>query len=145
MLLQCLHSLCEGPLTGAFLSPPWAKKAETPSIIAANESSKPMLAGLVRAELKEATVRGVCNGMTKALHERTEATTRKMRNIITPECMSIAVSSRDCDEMAGGHPTDANLLISRERPAKTPAWRYMFCRSQHRMHSRFPRSRAQGG
>ena len=97
-----LHSLCGGPLTGAFLSPPLAKKAETPSIIAANESSKPMLAGLVRAELKEATVRGVCNGMTKALHERTEATTRKMRNIITPECMSIAVSERDCDEMWGG-------------------------------------------
>jgi hypothetical protein len=43
-----------------------------------------MLAGLVRAELKEATVRGVCNGMTKALHERTEATTMKMRNIISP-------------------------------------------------------------
>ena len=92
MLLQCLHSLCEGPLTGAFLSPPWAKKAETPSIMAARLSSKPMLAGLVRAELKEATVRGVCKGITKALHERTEATTRKMRNIITAECMSIAVS-----------------------------------------------------
>ena len=94
MLLQCLHSLCEGPLTGAFLSPPWAKKAETPSIIAANESSKPMLAGLVRAELKEATVRGVCNGMTKALHERTEATARKMRSIITADVVTIAVSDR---------------------------------------------------
>jgi len=76
-----LHSLCEGPLTGAFFGPPLAKKAETPSIIAARLSSKPMLAGLVRAELKEATGRGVCKGITKALHERTEATTRKTRNI----------------------------------------------------------------
>ena len=94
MRCHSLHSLCGGGLTGAFLSPPLAKKAETPSIMAANESSNPMLTGLVRAELKEATVRGVCIGITKALHERTEATARKMRSIITADVVTIAVSDR---------------------------------------------------
>ena len=94
MRCHSLHSLCGGGLTGAFLSPPLAKKAETPSIMAARESSKPMLAGLVRAELKEATVRGVCIGITKALHERTEATASTMRSIITADVVTIAVSDR---------------------------------------------------
>ena len=94
MRCHSLHSLCGGGLTGAFLSPPLAKKAETPSIIPARLSSKPMLTGLVRAELKEATVRGVCIGITKALHERTEATARKMRSIITADVVTIAVSDR---------------------------------------------------
>ena len=76
-----------GALTGAFLSPSLAKKAETPSIMPWRLSSNPMVTGPVRAELKEATVRGVCIGKTKALHERTEATTRKMRIIIARECV----------------------------------------------------------
>ena len=83
------------------MSPPWAKKAETPSIIAANESSKPMLAGLVRAELKEATVRGVCKGITKALHERTEATASTMRSIITAECGYDCGVGQIADEIIG--------------------------------------------
>ena len=50
-----LHSLCAGPRTGGFLvAPLLAKKAETESIIVARLSSKPMVAGPARAELKEA-------------------------------------------------------------------------------------------
>ena len=75
-----LHSLCAGPRTGGFLvAPLLAKKAETESIIVARLSSKPMVAGPARAELKEATVRGVCTGRTKALHDRTERRTTKRR------------------------------------------------------------------
>ena len=76
------------------MSPSLAKKAETPSISAARLSSSPMLTGLVRAELKEATVRGVCIGIIKALHERTEATARKMRSIITADVVTIVVLDR---------------------------------------------------
>ena len=101
MRCHSLHSLCGGGLTGAFLSPPLAKKAETPSIIPARLSSKPMLTGLVRAELKEATVRGVCIGITKALHERTEATASTMRSIITAECGYDCGVGQIADEMKG--------------------------------------------
>ena len=73
-----------------------AKKAETESIIVARLSSKPMVAGPARAELKEATVRGVCTGRTKALHDRTERRTTNRRIVyIGLDCRS------DCDESEG--------------------------------------------
>ena len=67
--------------TGGFLSPSLAKKAETPSIIAARLSSNPML-GWARAELNDAVVRGMCTGRTKALHDMTETSKSNMRAII---------------------------------------------------------------
>ena len=77
------------------VAPLLAKKAETESIIAARLSSKPMVAGPARAELKEATVRGVCTGRTKALHDRTERRTTKRRMCVGLDCRS------DCDESEG--------------------------------------------
>ena len=59
------------------MSPSLAKNAETPSIIAARLSSNPII-GWTRAELKEAMVRGVCRGTTKALDDMTETITINM-------------------------------------------------------------------
>ena len=64
------------------MSPSLAKNAETPSIIAARLSSNPII-GWTRAELKEAMVRGVCRGTTKALDDMTETITINMRAIIS--------------------------------------------------------------
>ena len=83
-----LHSPCAGPRTGGFfVAPLLAMKAETAPIIVARLSSKPMVAGPARAaELKEATVRGVCTGRTKALPERTERRTTNMRMGVGRDC-----------------------------------------------------------
>ena len=76
------------------VAPLLAKKAETESIIVARLSSKPMVAGPARAELKEA-VRGVCTGRTKALHDRTERRTTNRRMCVG------SIAGLDCDEAEG--------------------------------------------
>ena len=80
--VRCAASVCTRyarALTGGLVAP--LEEAETESIIVARLSSKPMVAGPAH-ELKEATVRGVYTGRTKALHDRTE------RRTTTGACVS---------------------------------------------------------
>ena len=116
-----LHSLCAGPRTGGFfVAPLLAMKAETASIIVARLSSKPMVAGPARAaELKEATVRGVCTGRTKALPERTERRTTNMRIL----GVSGSIAGYDCDEPdAGGNEVGNPASLQPPRASREVPW-----------------------